>query len=494
MAEETKDNQPDLADPEAEDQQEDNLPENKVNVEDVGTLKKKITVTISQEKIEAKRNEMFGELSGTAQIPGFRVGRAPRRLIEKRFGKEVTQDVRNAIIGESIGHAIEKSELQTLGEPDLDLESIELPEAGDFEFSFETEVAPAFDLPELAGIKVEKPVIQITDKLVEQHIEEWAGSQATYEKTDEPAQAEDMVTAGAKISVEGQDAPVESPGLNLRVAPGQIEGLPLLELGNVLAGAKAGDTVELKATVNQAHPNEQWRGKEATIEITISQVQRRVVPKIDDQFAKAGGFESLPELREFLRDRAQTRLKVQVERAMRQSVEEHLLNNTSFDLPEGVVLRHTDSLVRRRYVSLLEQGIPRERIDQQLTELQAAAGEQASRDLKLGFILAKIAEAREITTSPDEVNSRVAHIAGLYGRRPERLRQELASDGSLQQLETSLLEEKVVDSLLAQAEITEVQPEQEAEEGEKKTAKKAKKKASTKSQAKSKAQKTEKKD
>ena len=483
MAEDTKQPEQDKAEKGAPAEQ-DNLPENKVDVEEVGTLKKKVTVTIPRERIDAKRDEMFGELADSAQVPGFRIGRAPRRLIEKRFGKEVAQDVRNALIGESIGDAIEKSELKTIGEPDLDLEKIELPDTGDMEFSFEAEVAPEFGLPELKDIKVEKPAIKITDERIDAQLEQWAASQATFQETDDPAAPEDSVTAGAKITIEGIEEPIESHGLTLRVAPGQIEGIPLLDLPNALKGKKAGESAALEATVNQAHPNEQWRGKKASIEIDISQVRKRILPEMDDEFAEAAGFDSLKELRGFVRSRAEAQLSADIDRAMHGQIEQYLLDKTEFDLPEGLTQRHTDRLVQRRFISLLQQGVPRERIDQQLTELQAAAGEQAKRDLKLRFILDKIAEDKEIEATADEVNARVAEIAGLYNRRPERLRQELAADGSLQQLGNSLREDKVIKALLGDAQVTEAKEEKPPEKATKKKSTKKAAKRSVKKTAK----------
>jgi len=164
MPEDTKDEPAGQAQTETEATEQETAAEQiQINVEDAGTLRKKVTVTVPADRIAAKQSELFGELSRTAQVPGFRIGRAPRRLIEKRFGKEVVQDVRNAIIGESLGRAIEKSELNTLGEPDLDLDKIQLPEAGDMTYDFQVEVKPEFDLPELEGIEVEKQTVEVDD-------------------------------------------------------------------------------------------------------------------------------------------------------------------------------------------------------------------------------------------------------------------------------------------------------------------------------------------
>ena len=436
----------------------DNLPENTVAAEDVGVLRKKVTVTVPRQRIDAKFNEMFGELSKTAMVPGFRIGHAPRRLIEKRFGKEVGEDVRNALVGESIGKAVEKADLKTLGEPDLDLDKITVPDSGEMTFSFEVEVAPEFTLPQLKGIKVTKPKLELTDQRVDEALEQYRLGQVRYEATDHPAAEGDAVVVHAKISGEGI-MDLERRDVALRVAPGQIEGLPLIDLGTELAGKKAGDTATLKVKVPQAHPNKDWQGKELAVTVAISQVRRRILPEINEGFATGLGFESLAQLREMVSRRIEANMKQEVQRAMRDQLCQHLLANTQLELPEGVAARHADSVLRRHYVELLHRGVPREQIDERIAELQAAATEQAKQDLKLSFILGKIAEQEKIEVSPDEVNARVAQMAQQYNRRPERLRQEMAQEGTLGEVEVALREEKAQDKLLEQAEVTEAAPE-----------------------------------
>jgi len=442
----------------------DNLPPNRFEVEDSGTLKKKITITVPHERIEAKYDEMYGEIGQSAQVPGFRIGRAPRRLIEKRFGKEVSSDVRNSLIGEALGEVDEKSDLKTIGEPELNLDEIQLPDEGDMTFSFEVEVQPEFELPELTGMEVKKPKIEIDDTRIDEYLEEMQGARARYIETDEPAAEGDLLAAGATIRGEGLET-VERPGLTLRVAPGQIEGLPLVDLGEQLAGKKAGDTLELAITAPESHPNEDWRGKELKITLHISQVRRREVPEINDEFASSWGLDSMQELRELVRERLAGRVEAEVLRSMREQVAENLLDKTSLDLPEGVAKRHAAGVLRRQYIEMLQMGIPRERIDERITELQTAAAEQAERELKLQFILGRIAEEKSLAVTEGEVNARIAQMAAMYNRRPERLRQELAADGSLAQVESSLLDDKAVQWILDQAKIVEVDPS-EMKEGE----------------------------
>ena len=190
------------------DQSDESKPKYAFEAEDVGTLKKKVTITVPRQRINEKLDEMFGELGQSAQVPGFRIGHAPRRLVEKRFGKEVSHDVRNALVGESLGEVMDEADFKTLGEPDLDLEAIELPDTGDLSYSFEVEVAPEFNLPELTGIAVEKRTSEITDENIDQYMTELCESRATFVATDEPAAEGDMITADTRVSGEKIDDPL----------------------------------------------------------------------------------------------------------------------------------------------------------------------------------------------------------------------------------------------------------------------------------------------
>src|SRR5690554_2463295 len=268
-------------------------------------------------------------------------------------------------------------------------------------YSFEIEVMPEFDLPKLEGIKVVAPKAEMTDKQLDDYINVMREGRATYEDTDEPAGEHDMVLAGAKITGEGIE-PAERPGLQLRVAPGQVDGLPLVDLGKELTGKKAEDTVKLTVKAPASHPTEEWREKDLTVEITLSQVRKRVLPELNEEFAKQMGFESVDEFKDFLGTRLEMRVKDQRRREMRNQVVEYLLKEVKFDLPEAAVARHTASVLRKRYVDLLYQGVPREKIDENLTELQTAATEQARNDMRVSFILSKIAQEKNIEVEDTE--------------------------------------------------------------------------------------------
>ena len=240
-----------------------------------------------------------------------------------------------------------------------------------------------------------------------------------------------------------------------------MDGLPLVDLGKELAGKRAGETATLKVKAPDAHPNEQWREKELTVEITLSEVRHRVLAEINEEFATSAGFESLEDLKKFIRERLAQRLEHQRRQQMRDEVVKYLVDSVKFDLPETAVKRNTANVLRRRYMDLLYQGAPKEKIDENIATLQAQATEQARMNMTVSFILGKIADEKEIEVGDAEVNSRIALMASQNNRRPERLRQELEQDGSIDELLMSMREEKALDLLLEKADIEDAPAEDE---------------------------------
>lgn len=463
MADETKENQ-------SPETPADNLPANVVSIEDASEATKKITVEIDRKRIDAKYDELFGELRTSAQIPGFRIGHAPRRLMEKRFGKEVTEDVRNGLVSESLAKAIEESKLEVLGDPDIHLDEITVPETGNMTFSVTVEVRPEFEVPTYTGIPVTKPSAEITDERVDEATKQFLGAQGKRIEVKEPASEGDIVIADVKFNGEGIEEHVHE-NIHIRVAPGVLDGVPLEELGEKLTGVQPGRTVMIETVVPQGHPTEKLRGKKVFFIITVKEVVRIEVPELNDQLASDFGFANAGAFKDFVRQNLTARMDSEVQQSMRDQLCKYLVENTKLELPADATSRQAAAALRRRYIDLMNRGVPREQIEQNLELLQAQAGEQARNEMKLGFILDKIAKAENITVEEGEINSRIAQMAVQYGRRPERLRSELANEGALDQVAIQIAEQKTLDKLLESANIgeailaEEAAKEKEAAEG-----------------------------
>jgi trigger factor len=266
MVDETKDRPEDQA---AQGQAEgQNQEQAEVTIEEMAASRKKITIEVDREKIDSKFEEIFGELHKSALVPGFRIGHAPRRLLEKRYGKDAAQDVRNALVAEALGEVDKNEELDILGEPDIKLDDIELPEKGNLTFTLEVEVKPKFEVPSYKGIPVTEPQLPGGSEHAEEVTRRILAQKGTLVPVSEPAQAGDQIIADVTVKGEGIEQKVENA--EMRVAPGAVAGVPLEDLGERLSGAKAGQTVEIKTQVPAAHEKEEWRGKEVTVSFALS--------------------------------------------------------------------------------------------------------------------------------------------------------------------------------------------------------------------------------
>jgi len=446
--------------PEAQKEEETEL-KDIVTIENAGPCKKKVTIEIVEEKIKKAVDEQYKELGKEAMVPGFRKGRAPRRLLEKRFGKETTEQIKLTLLADASKAAIEDNKLQTIGEPDIDFEKIELPTEGSLKFDFEVEVRPEFELPELEGIPVTRAKLEVTDEQIDREIEQmqrWSGVWTPRE--DGPVELNDQIIADAVLKIEGIDEEQQADNIEIYVRQNGFVGeIPVEKLDELLVGARAGETRETSVEVPKTYFREDYRGKKVDIRIEIKDIKWLKPAELDENFLKRYGVEDKEELREKIHDMLHSRLEAQNRTEMAEQIYQYLLDNTNFDLPLNIVAEQADSVLQRQYTNLLLKGLSREQIDEQMEQLQASSEQQAQQQLKTFFIMDKVADKLEIDVSEEEINGHIAKIAMERGQRPERMKENMERNGSLAQLKLEVRQNKCVEKLLETAEITEKKPE-----------------------------------
>jgi len=420
-----------------------------------------------------------------ALVPGFRKGRAPRRLLEKRFGKETAETVKLKLLADASEAAIKDSNLNALREPDFDFEKIELPAEGPIKFDFEVEVRPEFDLPQLEDIPITRSKLEVTDEQIGREIEQlrkWSGVWTPRETG--AAELDDQIIADAILKQVETEEQEKLDNIEVYVRPnGFVGAVPVEKLDDLLIGAKAGDTRQTTVDVPKTFFREDYRGKKVDIRISIKDIKWLKPAALDENFLKRLDVEDENELREKIRDTLQTRLEEQVRTEMTEQIYTYLLDNTEFDLPLDIVAEQSTSLLQRQYSSLLMRGLSREQLDEQMAQLQAGSEQQAKQQLKTFFIMDKIADKLEIEVSEEEINGHIAQLAIQQGQRPERMREQMLRDGSLAQFRLQVREGKCTAKLLESAKITEKKPEKKTKKAPKKTAKKTPKKTVKKSAA-----------
>lgn len=436
---------------------------NIVTVEEAGPCKKKIIVEVPQESIKAALDGKYGDLHKDAVVPGFRKGRAPRRLLEKRFGKEINEEVKLKLIADASKAAIKDNELDTLTDPDVDYESLELPETGPLKFDFEVEVRPEFELPELEGIAIEKPKLEITDEQISEQIVRLQKEAGTWVPQEGAAiQADDQIVADVVIKAEEiEEERFENAEVHVR-SLGLVGGVPIKKLDELLAGAKSGDVKKISVDVPETYYNEKYRGRKVDVEIEVKDIKRLEPAEMNDAFLSRLGVEDEAELREKVHESLERYIEQQVEAGMTNQIYKYLLDNIDFDLPAAVVADQSVRVLQRQCSNLLMRGLTREQIEEQTEQLRAGSESQAREQVKLFFIMDKIGGKLGIKVSEEEVNGYIARLAIQRGRRPERMRQEMARDGSLANFTLQIREEKCIKKLLESAKITEGQTDKKA--------------------------------
>ncbi|MCP4613116.1 MAG: trigger factor [Planctomycetes bacterium] len=460
-------------------EEESPKPPNTVTIEEAGPCKKKVLIEIPEEAIKMAIDEQYKTLRKEALLPGFRKGRAPRRLLEKRFGKETAEQVKLTLLAEASESALKDNELDTLGEPDIDFEKIEIPEEGPLKFDFEVEVRPEFELPELEGISVTKTTLEVTDEQIDREIERlqrWSGVWTP--RKDGAVEPEDQIIADALIKAEDVEEQQKLDNIEVHVRQNGFVGeVPVEKLDELLKGAKCGETKQINIDVPKTYFREEYRGKKVEISIDIKDIKWLKPAELDQAFFTRLGIEDENELREKTQDTLQSRLETQVRTEMSEQIYQYLHDNTNLDLPLNIVAQQATSLLQRQYQNLMMRGLPREELTEQLEQLQAGSEDQAKKQLKTFFIMDKIAEKLDIKVNDEEINGHIAQIAIQRQQRPEKMREDMERNGSLAQFTLEIRQNKCVEKLLETAKITEKKPDKKAKKAKKEAKKPAKKPA-----------------
>jgi trigger factor len=464
---------------------------NTVTVEEAGPCKKKVVIEVPEETIKDMADEQYRELRREAVLPGFRKGRAPRRLLEKRFGKETSESIKLKILAEASEAAIKDQKLDVLTDPDIDYEHVDLPQTGAMKFEFDVEVRPEFELPPLEGVPVTKPKLEVTESQVEreiEHLQRWSGvwtpreggaverddqviadvrlrvELTEEEKANQAAQLEGGAEAKEALQTRLPEAETKLDNAEIHVrANGFVGPIPVEKLDELLVGAAAGDRRTMTVEVPKTFFREEYQGRKVDLEIEVKDVKHLKPAELDEHFLRRYGVPNVEELRDRIRDSLQTRLEGEVRSEMSEQIYHFLLDNTKFDLPLDIVARQAGSILQRQYINLLSRGLSRQQVDEQMEQLRAGSEEQAKEQLKTFFIMDKVAEKLGIDVSEEEINGHIAQVAVQRGQRPEKLKEQMERDGSLAQFRLDVRQGKCIDKLLEMANITERAAEEKAE-------------------------------
>lgn len=425
-----------------------------VKIDARSTCERHITITIPREDLNRYFEKEFSELVTSAQVPGFRAGHAPRRLVEARFRKDVSGKVKGAVLMDSIAQISEDQDLSPISEPTIDLEAVEVPDEGPMTFEFDLEVRPEFDIPQWKGLTIERPVHEFTDEDVEEALQNVLARRGKLVPYDGPAESGDYITTnltfthGAQTLSSAKEEVIRlRPVLSFR--DGKIE-----KFDEIMAGVRGGETRRTEALLSEEAPNESLRGQRVQAEFEVLEVKKLELPELNaDLLDSLGGFETEADLRDAIRDTLARQLEYRQRQRAREQVTEALTATATWDLPPDMLRRQSGRELQRAVMELRSSGFSDEEIRAHENELRQNSRIGTARALKEHFILERIAEAEEIEEPTEaDYNNEIALIASQSDESPRRVRAKLEKSGRMDVLRNQIIERKVVDLILSHAE------------------------------------------
>lgn len=438
-----------------------------VEVSDAGPCRKHVKVRVPRQDIEHFREEVVGELENTAMVPGFRPGHVPRSLIERRFRKEVSTHVKQQVLLRSLDQVANENKLDAINEPDLDFESLEIPEEGDFTYEFHVEVRPAFDLPDYSGLKIKRPVRDITeadvDAMLNRYLEQFAQLKPLEDET-EPAKAGDYVATDVVATHNGRDL-IRKEREQIRIRPTlQFQDAVIADFDKLMVGATQGTTKTAETTISLEADKIELRGEKVTITFTVQDVLRQQLPELNEDFLRQVGAGSVEELRAEVKSTLERQLDLEQRQAARRQVLEQITDSANWDLPESLVSRQVENARRRDWLEMHQAGYSDEQIRTREGEMLNSRLSSTRQALKEHFVLDKIATEEKLQVTPQDVEDHIRYMAFQRGENPRKVRARLEKQGLMENLTAQILEELSIEFLLDKAQFEDV-PEAAKDEG-----------------------------
>ncbi|GAA0428901.1 trigger factor [Agaribacter marinus] len=411
-----------------------------------------LTIEVSVEEFDKALDKAFKKVSKDVQIPGFRKGKIPRGLFEKRFGVEsLYQDAVDIVLPDAYMKAVEETGIEPVAQPDVDIETIEKGQP--LVFTAKVTVKPEVKLGDYKGLEVEEESVEVTDEDVDHDLEHQRQHHAELVIKEE-GKIEDGDTA--VIDFEGfVDGEAFEGGKgeshSLEIGSGQF--IPGFE--EQLIGKETGDETEVTVTFPEDYHAEELAGKEATFNVKIHEVKYKELPELDDEFAKDldDEVETLEELKSKKKEQLLEQKKQDAENKKRETLIEKASENAAMDIPEAMVDTELDQMVKEFEQRLQMQGMTLEMYSQFSGQDEAALKEQMREDaekrVKTNLTLEAIVNEENLEVSEEDVNEELEKMASMYGAEVEQLKQMLG--GNTDAIEGDLKMRKAIDFLVEQS-------------------------------------------
>ncbi len=420
-----------------------------VSVETTSNLERRLTITLPADSVNTAVDARIKQVAPQVNLNGFRKGKVPFRVVKQNYGAGIRQEVLGEMMSESFGKAVEQEKLRPAGQPAV--EPQEIDPAKDFTFTATFEVYPEFGLNSLKDVEIKKPVTEISGADVDDMIETLRKQQATFEESDKAAEDGDQLDIdfeGFKDGEAFEGGAAQGSSLVL----GSKSMIPGFEDG--LLGAKAGDEKELNLSFPDDYHAEDLKGQAVVFKVKVNSVKAQQLPEIDDEFMKKFGVEdgSVDSLKAEVQKNMERELKQALKNRIKTQVMDAVLDKNEIQVPAALVNQEI-SVMRQQMFQQFGGQAQEMNFDESLLPAELFQ-EQAERRVTLGLLLSKAVEEKELKADDDKVRAQVEEIASAYEASEEVIDFYYNNEQQLGQVQALVLEDMVVDSLMAEANVS----------------------------------------
>lgn len=417
------------------------------SVEECSTV---FDIEVPKESIDKAFEEVYNEFTKVANIPGFRAGKAPKDLVKKHYAKEVKKEVMNQVIPEAYQKALEEHKIDPIGYPEIT--DLIFEEGKAMTFKAKVDTRPVFKLMDYKGIKIEKKKVTVKDEDVNKALDNLREYSAKYVSVeDRPVQMNDYVVSDLDCVVDGKPAHKKRENLWLYVDKESL----MSGVTDGMIGMKKGEERDIEAKLPDNYPDKNLAGKLAKYHVLAKEIKVRVLPNIDDEFAKDLGKDNLETLKKEVAAELEKKMKYDSEVAAENELLNKLIDGINFKVPQSLVRKQIHLMTENAKVKLVQKGFKKEDLDKKDSEFEARFKDDALRQVKLLFILDSIATEEKIEADNKELEDAYKTISIQSGKSEKEVREYYEKENMVDNLLERIREEKTIAFLLKNAEIKE---------------------------------------
>jgi len=436
-----------------------------VSVETTSGLERQMTITVPAERIDQDVDKLVAQQARTRRLDGFRPGKVPPKVIKRMFGSAIRQDVLGQIVQESFYSAVEQEKLQPAGTPSIEFKNDK--EGEDLQYVATFEVYPEIALKDLAGVEVEKLTAEIADADLDTMIETLQKQQANWSEVERAAADGDRVKIDFEGFIDGEAFEGgKAEGHDLVLGSGSM--IPGFEAG--LEGKKAGEEFDLEVSFPEDYHAENLKGKAAVFKTKVQSVSAQELPELNEEFFSRFGIEEkeLDGFKAEVRKNMERELTQALKMKLKDQVFNQLLKVNEIDVPAALIDDEIDNLRRQAIQQFggADAGIDPNMLPKEMFE------EQAKRRVSVGLLVQEVVKSSELKADDDRVRETIEEMASTYQDPQQVIDWYYNNDQILNQIKSLVLEDQVVDHLVASATVTEkavsyeeaIQPAQQDED------------------------------